>query len=551
MFNSFVLRRLNAQYAVDAAALPHDALERLGHLGRRTGRIDVFLDTNFLFSVLDLHENPGDDLAHDLLSLVHELKGRVDLNLYVLPDTVTETRMVLQATIADLEGFRGQPNLARAAQHTNVSGLARRYFEATARSSKELTAEAFFDPYESNLVAVLRSKSVELHNTDLSSLRVAQEVVDDLHDEQERQEWYRPRGAKPYNSNLHDMVLWHFTKSRRRAIVESPLDATAWVVTLDYGLIKFDQRKGQGEPGPPICLHPSSLIQLFQFWVPSSTRLDEALVGSVRQPLLFLTFDYQSEQITARILKQLSRFEGAEDLDTDVATEILTNQALRDRLSHTSGDVSTDEQIIQEELFTYVQRLGDGMKALLSEHADDRNTIAQLENRVAGLGEASTKADKERAARVEADRTLAAETASRRHAEAENQRLVEVVARLGDLEDTNQKLRQQLDAQERRSVSRAENWQLSTLGSLAVLFASVVTGFGGLILDRWLQSGPAWFASTSVGIMILLFGLEFAARGTHFEQSFVVKHLPSVRSRWWTFVLSMLGTVIADRFLLV
>ena len=398
---------------------------------------------------------------------------------------------------------------------------------------------------------MLRSKSVELHNTDLSSFRVAQEVVDDLHDEQERQEWYRPRGAKPYNSNLHDMVLWHFTKSRRRAIVESPLDATAWVVTLDYGLIKFDQRKGQGEPGPPICLHPSSLIQLFQFWVPSSTRLDEALVGSVRQPLLFLTFDYQSEQITARILKQLSRFEGAEDLDTDVATEILTNQALRDRLSHTSGDVSTDEQIIQEELFTYVQRLGDGMKALLSEHADDRNTIAQLENRVAGLGEASTKADKERAARVEADRTLAAETASRRHAEAENQRLVEVVARLGDLEDTNQKLRQQLDAQERRSVSRAENWQLSTLGSLAVLFASVVTGFGGLILDRWLQSGPAWFASTSVGIMILLFGLEFAARGTHFEQSFVVKHLPSVRSRWWTFVLSMLGTVIADRFLLV
>ena len=82
-----------------------------------------------------------------------------------------------------------------------------------------------------------------------------------------------------------------------------------------------------------MCLEPSSLIQLFQFWVPSSTQLDEALVGSVRQPLLFLKFDTESEQVTLRILKQLSRFEASKDLDPEVVTEILTNTALRDRLS--------------------------------------------------------------------------------------------------------------------------------------------------------------------------------------------------------------------------
>lgn len=545
----FVLRRLNAQYAIDAAALPRDALDRLAHLGQRTGRIDVLLDTNFLFSVLDLHDNPGDDLAKDLLNLVHKLQGRVDLNLYVLPDTVRESRTVLQATIANLEGFRGQPNLARAATRTNPSGLTRRYFEAASRAPQSLTAKAFFGPYESNLVTMLRSRSVELYNTDLASLRVAQEVIDDLHDEEERQQMYRQQGAKPYEANLHDMVLWHFAKSRRRAIVESPLDTTVWVVTLDHGLIRFDQRKGQNESGPPICLHPRSLIQLFQFWIPSSTTLDEALVSSVRHPLLFLNFDNDAERITTRILNQLSRYEGAEDLNPDIATEILTNQALRDRLSYKSDELSTDEQIIQDKLFEYVQRLGDGLQEVLAELDDDRDMIKRLEKRIADLGEASKEAANEREARIDADRNLAVEAAARHDAEAKNRRLVEALKSLGNLEDANQRLRQQLDEQKRRSDSKAENWQLGIRGGLTVLLA-IFFGSGGFVLNRWLRSGPAWLASISMGLMILLFGLEVAVRRTRFQESFIVTHLPSVRSRLLGFLVTMFGAVFADWFLL-
>ena len=200
--------------------------------------------------MLDLHANPGDDVAKDLLTLVQDLKGRVDLRLYVLPETVDEARRTLREMISRLGDFRGQPNLAEAATRTRSLGLTSRYFEAAQRSSMPLTAEDFFGPYESNLITVLRSKSVELYNTDLSQLRVAQEVVDDLLDQEENQERYRPRGAKPYEANLHDMVLWHFTKSKRDAVIESPLEVTAWVATLDYGFIRFDQRKRQGLSSP-------------------------------------------------------------------------------------------------------------------------------------------------------------------------------------------------------------------------------------------------------------------------------------------------------------
>ena len=462
----FVLRRLNAQYAVDAAALPDDALERLSHLDNKAGRVDVFLDTNFLFSVLGLHENPGDDVANELLHLVREVKSRVDLRLYVLPSTVEETRGVLRDNIVRLGDFRGQRSLAEAARRTTSLGLASRYLEAASTASHALTAEEFFGPYESDLVTVLRSKGVELYNEDLSHLHVAQEVIDDIHDQTEIQEQYRQRGPKSYETNLHDMVLWHFTRSRRSPVMESPLEATAWIATLDYGLINFDRRKQRGASGPPICLEPSSLIQLFQFWIPSSVKLDEALVGSVRQPLLFLTFDRQSEQVTLRILSQLSRFEGSGDLDADVATEILTNTALRNRLAATESDRSNDQQIVQEELVDVVRQLGTEMADLRSGHAEAREINAGLKKQIF---EAEKTTEAQLAARLDAEQALAREAASRHRADDEKQQLADAAtgleSRLTDLESKNEELEQNLLRQDQKTAERRENRRFGALAA--------------------------------------------------------------------------------------
>ena len=125
--------------------------------------------------------------------------------------------------------------------------------------------------------------------------------------------------------------------------------------------------KRTNSSGPPVCLEPSSLIQLFQFWIPSSINLDEALVGSVRQPLLFLTFDKQSEQVTLRILSEISRFEGIGDLDADTASTILTSTALRNRLITSENDRPNDQELVKEEFVKVAQRLGEQVINLQNE----------------------------------------------------------------------------------------------------------------------------------------------------------------------------------------
>ena len=549
----FVLRRLNAQYVVDAAALPHDALLRLSHLNQRTGRIDLFLDTNFVFSVLGLHDNPEDDVANDLLSLVRELRERVNLKLYVLPDTVQEARLVLREVMFSLGNFRGQANLAEAATRFGTTGLTGRYFEEVKRLRTRLTAEEFFGPYESDLVAILRSKSVELYNTDLAHLRVAPEVVDDLLDQEEYQALNRTRGAKPYDANLHDMVLWHFAKSKRDASVESPLDIKAWVVTLDYGLISFDRHKRRSASRPrgtfeaPICLDPSSLIQLFQFWVPSSTELEEALVGSVRKPLLFLNFDVESEKVTLRILAQLSRFEGSEGLNPDVVSEILAKSALRDRLSGTSGDDEDDEHIVREEMIEVVQQLGDELEGLRTGHAHDRARITQLEHRTAAA-EASTELDEERAARQQVEDARAEEAIYRHNLEEQYRSLLNASSSMGErldaLEHTNHDLQQEIDAQQRR-IRKATNWRTGTVASVSALLASGILLASGLVLDELFRPDLGWIAGVCGAALILLVGGDLAIRETDVAQSSWAKHLRRLTRWWWTFLFAIAASLIA------
>ena len=549
----FVLRRLNAQYVVDAAALPHDALSRLSHLNQKTGRIDIFLDTNFVFSVLGLHDNPGDDVANDLLSLVLELRERVNLKLYVLPDTVQEARSVLREVMFSLGNFRGQTNLAEAATRAGTTGLTGRYFEEVKRLRTRVTADEFFGPYESDLLTMLRSKSVELYNTDLEHLRMAQEVVDDLHNQEDYQERHRVRGAKPYEANLHDMVLWHFAKSKRDATVESPLDIKAWVVTLDYGLISFDRHKRRttGRPRgtfePPVCLDPSSLIQLFQFWVPSSTELEEALVGSVRKPLLFLNFDLESEKVTLRILSQLSRFEGSEGLSPDVVSEILTKAALRERLSGTSGDDSDDEQIVREEMIEFVQQLGDELDDLRTEHAQDLARITRLEHRIAAA-ESSTDLDDERAARQRAEAAREEEATYRRNLEEQHRSLRDTAAsmetRLDSLEYTNQELQQEVATQQ-RLVRKANNWRAGTVAGVSALLAFGILLASGLVLDELFRPDLLWIASCSAAALVLSFGVDLAIRDTGLAKSAWARGLRRLTRSWWTFLLAISASVIA------
>ena len=168
---------------------------------------------------------------------------------------------------------------------------------------------------------------------------------------------------KSYEKVLHHMVLWHFTRRQRPVRLESPIEAKFWVATIDFGLLGYDRHKRRGHSGePPICIHPTVLLQLLQLWVPRNELLEAALITSLH-PLLPHEFDRKAEEVTIRILRSLSRIKGSEVLGQETVAHILFDSAVRLRVDAASN-VEEEIEVVHAAIANENQRLELNFKEL-------------------------------------------------------------------------------------------------------------------------------------------------------------------------------------------
>lgn len=346
---SYILRSLNAYFCIEASGLDSSTLESLQKSVVQPQDIILFIDTNFLFSILGLDENPSKAAAIGLVDLTKMLNKKLNVQLYVSYQTLQEARSVLIKTIYDLNGTRFTPNMAEAAG-SFVSGLAKKFFHEVNRLNTALTPKEYFQPYIDNLVVILRQKGVEIYNEETSNLNTRQDVVDDILDQSQYEQHKWGERAKAYKTLEHDIVLWHFIKDKRKVGIDSPLDAKYWIVTIDYRFLGFDDyMKSKSIINLPICIHPTTLVQLLQFWIPRTQLLEDALYSSLWLPFIFRDFDPQSENITIEIVKTLGRFENIGDLPKDTIVRILVDEVLRQKITNET-DIDKQIELVREAL---------------------------------------------------------------------------------------------------------------------------------------------------------------------------------------------------------
>lgn len=338
------LRLMTAHFFAEAAHLSPETLAMVE--GRKATRsIKVALDTNFVFSVLGLHDNPADDAVSSLMKLAKSGGALLQVKLYVLPSTIDEAQRSLVHQMHMVENIRTTPSISRAALGQAMPSIARKFFEASSKSAG-LSAEAYFAPYLKDLRTILRDHGIEILDAHPQIYGKRQDVVDDVLDEQKReQEEVSESKRKGYEALLHDVILWHAVNDRRPMRSDTPFDVEYWVVSIDWRLIGFDRRKLKAAASSvPIVLHPNTLMQLLQFWVPRSKELEDGLIDSLRLPLFFQSFDPEDERATIRVLTTLSRFENVGDLPEATVRSVLANRALRAKLVDAR---TTDEEAVE------------------------------------------------------------------------------------------------------------------------------------------------------------------------------------------------------------
>ena len=355
----YISRLLHAYFCVEATGISDSLSKKLDSISTLPHRFRLFLDTNFLFSFLGLHENPSNPSATELHDLLTTLKQRANLQvvMYVTPKTIEEAKRALVAAKVGVSEVPLSANFTDVALRVGMSGLRQRYFLERKRRNTLLTADDWFNPYIHNFVRMSREAGVELYNEKLDRYSMRQNVIDDISlvmsNERKRLPEVR---RKPYEAVAHDTILWHVVHDQRPAYVETPTEARDWILTVDFRLIGFDSYKvKRGDTAFPLCLHPTSLIQMLQFWVPRTHEFEEAMLGSLRLPFLFQAFDAQAEQTSLAILSRLGRFSGNESFSEDAVMDVLLNEGLRNRIGR-GRPYEEEIELVKDAYLVEIQR---------------------------------------------------------------------------------------------------------------------------------------------------------------------------------------------------
>ena len=485
---SYVLCLLSSYFFIEASGLSSETINKLNISSDHKPIFNIYLDTNFVFSILALHENPSNEAAISLVNLLNQLSNHIEIKLFILAPTIYESIRVLNSAKNELAGLRLTQNMAEAALETRyeVRGVAQKFFVESSKLENSISAEEYFSPFVNNFKTILKSKGVELFDQNVDNYRMYQRVIDDILLQQAYEKKRYNERAKSYESLTHDVVLWHFIHDKRSPHFDSPVDANYWVVTIDKRFIKFDDYKQHNVTNSvPICLHPSTLIQMLQFWVPRTEQFEEAMLSSMRLPFLFQEFDIESETVTVNILKALSRFENIGDLPKQAIASILVNNAFRNKFA-SEKDPYIQTQLVKEAIIDEYNKIKNELSIEKDNLASFKKKAEDSSGEIEGLKNENQKGEST--------------------VQDYKQKLVDANERIRVLED---KVKSFIDNDSERQKQKACKWERTFFAGKWILWFCIIQFLSTTILTNYYDSisTKLLIMQTAPRLVVYLFAL--------------------------------------------
>lgn len=331
----YLIGILDATFSHLAITLPE---ESISHICRTSSlELILFLDTNFLFSILGLHEHHLNEAAKEIFSQIETLSrisgGRAKIKFCCAKDTLGEFKSAIDRFVTRLKDINLSSPVAKAALSSEYfQSVDMAYFKKCAETNIRISPEQFSLPYTKGTETLLKSKGIILYNEEtLTETKNSQEVIDDAHD---FKDYLESRGRnRSWDTINNDVVLWHLVKKRRELTTTSKY----YIITCDYRFLAFDRYKFQGSAENLICLLPTQLLQMLSLLVPRTTNLEKALITFIKTPMA-KHIGSEMENVSLKILGAVAIYK---DFSEEVATELLTDEAFRNIIK----DAGTTEEV--------------------------------------------------------------------------------------------------------------------------------------------------------------------------------------------------------------
>ncbi len=237
----------------------------------------IFVDTNFLYSVLGLHKNVETDASTELLKIVKELSLKVQFKY--LPLTIQELKRKKQEFDEIIPKISYTPSQIKAllASH-KLDSFSEIYYENLLKDENTLHPSKIVDTSERVMVHAFKMQ-IYNSNSEIISAEIDESVLDyerfiNIKNEARSEIGY-DQIYKHHKQILHDVTLNETIKYLRRANSENAQtfsEIKYFGLTLDKLLISFDEdmlrRKREKIP---VFYTPSLILQRIRKFIPAPT----------------------------------------------------------------------------------------------------------------------------------------------------------------------------------------------------------------------------------------------------------------------------------------
>lgn len=394
----YLFNLLKTHFFIEATKLPENAIDKIYNLSKEQIDLKIFVDTNFLLSLIDLHDNPFNEATYALKELLNEVKNKVKSKFYVFHNTIDE----FQNLIRRYKDFLVKNTLLLGHAKTlidreEISGISKKYYQKCIEINRTIDLDEYFEPFLNNFTVTLRKYGIELQNENLDKYQPTNNMQ--VNDEIIAQVEYRlnkkyPNPPKSKEDQLkvedaekniwdkfkHDCIIWYAVNDKRPQFIDSVKDVKQWILTVDTQFLSFDRYKTNSlNKRISLCLQPNDLVSMLYFWVPRSEKFEKAIIENFRLPFAFTDFDETAEKVSFSILTTLSRFEDAKTIDKETLTEILTNKAIRAKIKPDKS-IEENAKLIKEEVFNKYQEKKKLLEKEQNENLELKNKIYKIES---------------------------------------------------------------------------------------------------------------------------------------------------------------------------
>jgi len=427
--------------------------------------LTLFLDTNFLFGVLDLHANSFVEVSIQILEAVRDHKLPFTLRYHAA--TREEFEVSLQYHGDKLRSSTWTQAMSRAAIRSSraFSGIELKYH--TRNAERPLDVTSFLKPYE-HFDLLLREKGVDIYRA-ASKPERKQARADLLIDYEEF--LAQKRKEKPAVSIDHDVtVIDTVLEIRERAIAGSSVKTGALLLTCDYTLYRFDQEYSRRNDRKACVLLPNVFMQMLRPYIPSSADFDRSFAETFAIPE-FRIIGSGAAKAASRLMSLLASYR---DMQEDTAVKLLSNDLLLDRLAPIEDDARFQE-LVEAEFIANNNMLMEEKAALERQLEQERqHRVKEQEDREHEQQIAAQLLEQERQQKIEALQTAEREQTER---DALSRKLAEEREARRIADEERLKLEAQKQALEEQSAKQREQY-----GNAFWLAASVLLGVATFIL---------------------------------------------------------------------